>query len=164
LALRKILAGVLKTIPFDLIIAGQRSVDDENFLVGPAVAELLNIPSISMVIRAEVSDGAIRCVKTVDGGIMELEARLPLLFTTQRGLNEPRYTSLPGIMKAKKKPLEVKTLADFKIDVPSQDTSTRVVAMNLPPARKAARIIQGADARQKAAELVRALREEAGVI
>lgn len=164
LGISKILAGVLKTIPFDLIIAGQRAVDDENFLVGPAVAEFLNIPSISMVIQAEVTDDAIRCVKTVDGGTMELEARLPLLFTTQRGLNEPRYASLPGIMKAKKKPLEVKTLADFKIETPSQDAAARVVAMNLPPVRKAGRIIQGDTPRQKAAELVRALREEAGVI
>jgi len=164
LGIAKILAGVLKTIPFDLVIAGQRAVDDGNFLVGPAAAEFLNIPSISMVIRAEVSDGVIRCVKTVDGGTMELEARLPLLFTTQRGLNEPRYASLPGIMKAKKKPLEVKTLADFKIETPSQDAAARVVAMNLPPVRKAGRIIRGADARQKAAELVKALREEAGVI
>lgn len=161
LGIAKILAGVLKTIPFDLVIAGQRAVDDENFLVGPAAAEFLNIPSISMVIRAEVSDGVIRCVKTVDGGTMELEARLPLLFTTQRGLNEPRYASLPGIMKAKKKPVDVKDAAALGISV---EPKVKIVKMTPPPERAPGKIIGGEEAAQKAGDLVKLLREEAKVI
>ena len=81
-------------------VAGHRAVDDDNFQVGPAVAELMNIPHISMVIRQEITDGKIRCTRTIDGGTMVLETELPALISTQRGLNEPRYPSLPGIMQA----------------------------------------------------------------
>jgi electron transfer flavoprotein beta subunit len=64
----------------------------------------MGIPHISMVIRQEITDGKIRCTRTIDGGTMVLETELPALISTQRGLNEPRYASLPGIMKAKKNP------------------------------------------------------------
>lgn len=99
----KILAAAIKTIPHDLIIAGQRAVDDDNYTAGPGVAEFLNIPHISFVIKQEIKDKTIRCTQTIDGGTAVVEAPLPVLLTTQRGLNEPRYASLPGIMKAKKK-------------------------------------------------------------
>jgi electron transfer flavoprotein alpha/beta subunit len=104
-----VLAGELKKGAFDLIIAGHRAVDDDNFQVGPAVAELMGIPHISMVIRQELTEGKIRCTRTIDGGTLVLETALPALITTQRGLNEPRYASLPGIMKAKKKPIDTRT-------------------------------------------------------
>jgi len=115
----RILAAVLKETPFDLIIAGQRAVDDDNFQVGPATAEFLGIPNISMVIKQDIIDSKIRCHATIDGGTVTLEAQLPALFTTQRGLNEPRYASLPGIMKAKKKPIDIKTIADIGLDAES---------------------------------------------
>jgi len=136
LSTARILAAVLKETPFDLIVAGQRAVDDDNFQVGPATAEFLSIPNISMVIKQEIIDSKIRCHATIDGGTVILEAPLPALFTTQRGLNEPRYASLPGIMKAKKKPIDIKTIAD----------------------------ITGDSAQAKAVELVRILNEEAKVI
>jgi electron transfer flavoprotein beta subunit len=116
LATAKILAAALKNQPFDLIIAGQRAVDEDNYQVGAAVAELLGVPHVSLVVKAELLDGKIRCHRIVEGGTVVVEAPLPALFTTQRGLNDPRYASLPGIMKAKKKPLEVKTLAELGID------------------------------------------------
>lgn len=165
LQIAKVLAAALTQIPYDLIIAGQRAVDDDNFLVGTAVAEALGIANISIVNKQEIADGKIRCRRTIEGGTVELEAELPMLFTTQRGLNEPRYASLPGIMKAKKKPLAVKSLADIGLDAATLgEPKTRIVALKPPPERKGGRMIEGESAGEKAAELVRLLAEEAKVI
>lgn len=162
LGIARILSAVIKTLPYDLVIAGQRAVDDENFLVGAAVAEFLNIPFMSLVIKQEIAEGKIKCHRTIEGGTALIESPLPALFTTQRGLNEPRYASLPGVMKAKKKPLEIKTLADLGMEAPAP--LLRVAAMKLPEKRKAAKIIDAATPQTKAAELVRILHEEAKVI
>ncbi|MCU0613764.1 MAG: electron transfer flavoprotein subunit beta/FixA family protein [Desulfobacterales bacterium] len=159
------LAAAIKTVPYDLIIAGMRAVDEDNYQVGPAVAEYLDIPHISMVIKEEISDGKITCHRTVEGGTFVVEASLPALFTTQRGLNEPRYASLPGIMKAKKKPLEIKTLKDIGLN--TEDVvkpRTRIVGMRFPPERAAGKIIEGESAGAKAATLVKILTEEARVL
>jgi electron transfer flavoprotein beta subunit len=96
-----------------------------------------------------------------------VEATLPALFTTQRGLNEPRYASLPGIMKAKKKPLEAKTLADLGLDPSGVGAAHRKVVvktLRLPPERKAVRMIQAETPEAIAAQLVRILHEEAKLI
>jgi len=161
----KVISQAIKEMPHDLIIAGQRAVDDDNFLVGAAVAERLNIPLISMVMKEEINDGRITCHKTVDGGTVVVESPLPVLFTTQRGLNEPRYASLPGIMKAKKKPIDTKNLADLGLD-PAEVSKPKVkiVALKTPPERSEGRIIEGDSPAEKAAELVKALHEEAKVI
>jgi electron transfer flavoprotein beta subunit len=167
LATAKILATALKNQPFNLIIAGQRAVDEDNYQVGAAVAELLGIPHISLVVKAELLDGKIRCHRIVEGGTVVVEAPLPALFTTQRGLNDPRYASLPGIMKAKKKPMEVKTLADLGIDPATVGAAGRKVvvkALRLPPQRKAVRMITGDTPQAVAAELVRVLHDEAKLI
>ena len=158
----RVLAGELKKGAFDLVIAGHRAVDDDNFQVGPAVAEFMGIPHISMVIRQEIADGRIRCTRTVDGGSLVLETALPALITTQRGLNEPRYASLPGIMKAKKKPIDTRPLSQTGTD-PGEPT-VETIAMRLPPERKGGRMIEGASVAEKAAALVKALHEEAKVI
>ncbi len=165
LGIARILAAALKNIKFDLIIAGQRAVDDDNFQVGTAVAEFLSIPNISLVIKEEIADGKIRCCRTVEGGTVVLEAPLPALFTTQKGLNEPRYASLPGIMKAKRKPLDIKSLSDIGIDASEiGEPKAKVLAMKLPPEREGGRIIKGDSSRSIAAELVKVLHKEAKVI
>lgn len=162
LAAAKVLAGELKKGAFELIIAGHRAVDDDNFQVGPAVAEFMGIPHISMVIRQELAEGKIRCTRTIDGGTLVLETVLPALITTQRGLNEPRYASLPGIMKAKKKPIDTRLLSETGTD--PGEAMVKIIAMRLPPQRKGGRIIEGDSAGDKAAALVKVLREEAKVI
>ena len=87
------------------------------------------------------------------------------MFTTQRGLNEPRYASLPGIMKAKKKPLETKTLADIGVDASEvQQALVNIVTMQPPPEREGGKIIEGETAQEKVAELARLLQEEAKVL
>ncbi len=164
LAVAKVLAAALKDMPYDLIVAGHRAVDSDNYQVGPAVAELLGIPNITMVIKQEIADGGIRCQCTVEGGTKEVTAPLPALISTQRGLNEPRYASLPGIMKAKKKPLDTKTLADLGLDAASLQPKMVVKGLKTPPERKGGRIIEGDSVQAKVSELVRELHEEAKVI
>jgi electron transfer flavoprotein beta subunit len=167
LATAKLLAAAVKGLPFDLIICGQRGVDEDNYQVGAAVAEYLDIPQISLVNKAEVLDGKVRCHRVVEGGTVVVEAPLPALFTTQRGLNEPRYASLPGIMKAKKKPLEVKTTADLGLQPSAVGVAGRKVlvqALRLPPERKAVRMVQADSPEAAAEELVRILHAEAKLI
>ena len=165
LSIAKILAAAVKDLQFDLIIAGQRAVDDDNFQVGTAVAEFLGIPNISLVIKEEIADGKIKCQRTVEGGTVVLEAPLPALFTTQRGLNEPRYASLPGIMKAKKKPLDIKSLPDIDIDASEiGEPKSKILAMKLPPEREGGKIIKGDSSQSIAAELVNVLHVEAKVL
>jgi len=167
LATAKILYAALKEAPFDLIIAGHRAVDEDNYQVASAVAEYLGIPQVSMVVKAELLDGKIRCHRTIEGGTVVVEANLPALFTTQRGLNEPRYASLPGIMKAKKKPVDVKTIADLGIDpstVGQANRKVKIKGMTLPPDRQAVRMIDGESSQDNASELIRVLHEEIKVI
>lgn len=165
LGIARILATVLSAVAFDLIIAGQRSVDDENYMTGPAVAELLDIPSLSQVFQQETSGTSIRCHCSVDGGSVVMEAPLPALITTQRGLNEPRYASLPGIMKAKRKPIDVKSLADIGLDAESLGASRcPVTAFNFPPERSACKMLQADTPQATAAELVQALQNDAKVL
>ena len=167
LAVARILAAALKTVPFNLIIAGQRGVDEDNYQVGAALAEFLGIPHVSLVIKAELLDGKICCHRVMEGGTVVVEAPLPALFTTQRGLNDPRYASLPGIMKAKKKPLEVKTLADLGIEPATVGAAGRKVvvkALRLPPQRKAVRMVTGDTPEAVAVELVRVLHDETKLI
>ena len=167
LATAKILAAAIKENPYELIIAGHRAVDEDNYQVAAGVAEYLGIPQISMVVKAELLDGKIKCERTIEGGSISVEASLPALFTTQRGLNEPRYASLPGIMKAKKKPVDVKTVADLGLDAGSVGAGNRKVkikGLNFPPERQAVKMIEGESAQEKAAELVRVLHEEVKVV
>lgn len=165
LATAKVLAAAVKQLPFDLIIAGHRAVDDDCYQVGPAVAELLDLPNASMVIGQEIADGQIRCTCTVDGGTVDLTAPLPMLMTTQRGLNEPRYASLPGIMKAKKKPIDTKTLADIGLDTAAlEGPALKILALTPPPERKGGRMIEAETVQDQVAQLVAALAQEVKVI
>jgi electron transfer flavoprotein beta subunit len=167
LAVAKLLAAALKEIPYELIIAGHRAVDEDNYQVAAAVAELLGIPQVSMVNKVELADGKIICHRTIEGGTIVVEATLPALFTTQRGLNEPRYASLPGIMKAKKKPVDVKTVADLGVDpaqVGAANRKVKIKSMSLPPERQAVRMVEGEAAADKAAALVKILHDETKII
>ena len=167
LATAKVLAAALKSIPFDVIMAGQRAVDDDSYLVPAAVAEYLGIPMLAMVVRQEIAGGKIRCEQSLQDGTAVVEADLPALLTTQRGLNQPRYASLPNIMKAKKKPLETRSLAALGLDAAlfgHAGLKTRILSLAFPPRRKVCKMVAGETAEEKAARLVLALHEEAGVL
>lgn len=161
LAVAKILAAAVKPLNPDIVFLGMRAVDDDAGLVGPALAEFLDMPNLSVVTKVEVGEGSVTVQRPVEGQTLVLEASLPAVISAQKGLNEPRYASLPGIMKAKKKPLEVKTLADLGLDKAGK---AEVAALTPPPARAAGKTIGGETAQELAANLAKALREEAKVI
>ncbi len=169
LTVAKALAAVIKGMEYDIIFTGQRGIDDDMWMVNIALAELLGIPHISLAIKIEfVNDHkTIRVHRPVEGQTVVVEADLPVLVTCQKGLNEPRYASLPGIMKAKKKPLEVKKLSDLGLDasqVGEAASKLKVLELSPPPERKPGKIIEGETPEQKAEELARLLHEEAKVI
>jgi electron transfer flavoprotein beta subunit len=154
----KILAATLEKRAYDLVIAGQRAVDDDSYVVGPAVAQYLEIPCITLVTKQTISDRKIACERTIDGGTEIVEANLPALLTTQRGLNEPRYTSLPGIMKAKKKRIDTKSLAELGIASPGGAVS-ETIAMEIPAQKRDGKILEGDSPAEKADLLVKALQD-----
>jgi electron transfer flavoprotein beta subunit len=169
IATAKALAAVIKGLKYDLIFTGQRGVDEDMGLVGATLAEFLGIPHLPVIVKVEVGqDGkSVKVHRPVEGQTLVIESSLPALVTAQKGLNEPRYASLPGIMKAKKKPLEEKTLSGLGLNPSEFGEAARklkIVKITPPPQRKAGKIIAGDSPEQKAAELARLLRQEAKVI
>jgi electron transfer flavoprotein beta subunit len=160
-AVAKILAAAVEPLNPDIIFMGQRAVDDDSGVVGSALAEFLGLPQLSVVTKVEVGDGTVTVNRPVEGATMVIESSLPAVITAQKGLNEPRYASLPGIMKAKKKPLETKTLADLGVEGVGK---LEITAINPPPARAAGKTVEGDDAPTMASNLAKLLREEAKVI
>ena len=149
------LAADLKDGGYDLILFGKMAIDDYNHQVGPMVAELLGLPCVTAVTHLDVAGQTGVAEREVEGGVEVCEFPLPAVLTVDKGLNEPRYPALKGIMTAKRKPLDVRpvTLAADGLEV---------VAMTPPPERKEGRIVgEGAAA---VPELVRLLREEAKVL
>jgi electron transfer flavoprotein beta subunit len=165
----RVLAAVIKDLEYDMILCGKQGVDDDYAVVGSNLAELLGIPQVSVVVKLEVSeDGSmVKAHKEVEGGTFVVEAALPALITAQKGLNEPRYASLPGIMKAKKKPLDVKTIADLGMDaseVGESGAKIKVIQIIPPEERAAGKIVEGETAEEQAAKLASLLHEEAKAI
>ncbi|HYL54342.1 MAG TPA: electron transfer flavoprotein subunit beta/FixA family protein [Gemmatimonadales bacterium] len=149
------LAAELKAGGFDLILFGKMAIDDYNHQIGPMVAELLDLPCVTTVAHLEIENGKGTAEREIEGGVEVVEFPLPAVLTTDKGLNEPRYPALKGIMAAKKKPLVSKPVS---LDTGGID----VLALMLPPERQAGKIVgEGAAA---VAELVRLLREEAKVL
>jgi electron transfer flavoprotein beta subunit len=163
-----ILATALQRLSFDLLLAGKQAVDDDGGAVGIQVAELLGIPHVAVVNKLELNADArtILAHRQIEGGIEVVEAPLPVLITCQKGLNEPRYPSLPGIMKAKQKPLEIWNRERIGLapeTIGTAGAKLQVVHLDAPPPRPAGRLLPG-DASTAVKELVRLLREEAKVI
>ncbi|MGM0839013.1 MAG: electron transfer flavoprotein subunit beta/FixA family protein [Bacillota bacterium] len=159
----KILAEYLKDKDADLILGGNVAIDGGSGQVAPRVAELLNIPYVTTITKLEIEGQKVTITRDVEGDSEVIETSLPLLVTAQQGLNEPRYPSLPGIMKAKKKPLEELELDDLDLEEDDVEAKTKTLEIYLPPKKEAGRVLQGElDAQVK--ELVAALRNEAKVI
>jgi electron transfer flavoprotein beta subunit len=164
----KVLAAALRNIDFDLVFSGHRAVDDDENQVGVMVAELMGIPHLGLAVAVEVAAGKVRIERPVEGAKVTLDAVLPALITLggAHAVWNPRYASLPGIMKAKKKPLDIKTLADLGLsgdEAGIQGAKLTVTSMELPPERQKGRVLEG-DAAEKAKVLTRLLHEEAKVI
>ncbi len=163
-----VLAAAIRPEPFDLILTGKLAIDDYQEQVGPLLAEQLGLPSVTLVTRLEVSADKRRATVThdIEGGREVVEVLLPAVLTCQKGLNEPRYPSLPNIMKAKKKPIDVKNAEALGVDpaaVGPAAARLTLLELSTPPPRTAGKRIEG-DPATAAATLVRLLREEAKVI
>jgi electron transfer flavoprotein beta subunit len=168
LAVATVLAGAAKKAGFDLILTGKQGVDHDWSQAGIILAELLDLPHVSVVVNLEVDPAAKsgKAKREVEGGAEVVEFTLPAVITAQKGLNEPRYASLKGIMAVKKKVIPEWTLADVGVDpaaVAESAASIRFVEFSLPPPREKGRILEG-DPADTARELVRILREEAKVL
>ncbi|WP_110114846.1 electron transfer flavoprotein subunit beta/FixA family protein [Bacillus sp. CGMCC 1.16541] len=159
----KILAQYLKDKDVDLILAGNVAIDGGSGQVGPRVAELLEIPYVTTITKLDIDGKNATVVRDVEGDSEVIETTLPLLITAQQGLNEPRYPSLPGIMKAKKKPLEELELDDLDLDEDDVEAKTKTIEIYLPPKKEAGRVLSG-DVSDQVKELVSLLHSEAKVV
>jgi electron transfer flavoprotein beta subunit len=155
LAVAKILKAVVDAEGPSLVIAGKQAIDNDMNATGQMLAALLGWPQATFASAVEIADGKATVTREVDGGLQTIAVTLPAIVTVDLRLSEPRYASLPNIMKAKKKTLEEKTAADYGVDVTPRLTVVRTVE---PATRKAGVKVGSVD------ELIAKLKTEAGVI
>jgi len=161
-ATAKILHSAIKNLPYDLILAGALAGDDGYSQVGVTLAELLGIPHATMVKKTEPTGDNLRVNRELEGGLEEIvEVKLPALLTIQTGINEPRYVSIMGIRKARKKEIKVLSLSDLDLeedDVGESGSWMTVEKMFIPPVEKEAEILEGSpdEVTSKISEILRA--------
>ncbi|MCC0016748.1 MAG: electron transfer flavoprotein subunit beta/FixA family protein [Rhodobiaceae bacterium] len=155
LAVAKLLKGVVEEEQPGLVILGKQAIDDDANQTGQMLAALLGRAQGTFASKIEVRGDILAVTREVDGGLQSIELKMPAIVTTDLRLNEPRYASLPNIMKAKKKPLDEKTPADYGVDVAAR---LKVLKTTEPPARQAGVKVGSVS------ELVDKLKDEAGVI
>ncbi|MDA9212516.1 electron transfer flavoprotein subunit beta/FixA family protein [Gammaproteobacteria bacterium] len=155
LALAKVLAKIVKDESPDLIILGKQAIDGDNNQTGQMLASILDLPQATNASELIVEDGSVSVTREIDGGLQTLKLTKPAIVTTDLRLNEPRYASLPNIMKAKKKELKIIPLVDTGIDISPR---TELLKVELPEARAAGIIVESVD------QLVDKLKNEAKVI
>ncbi len=170
LQLAKAMAAAIRSLNPDLVIMGFRAVDNDMAQRGPMIAEYLGWPHLAFAVSIESDGNQVTIKRPIEGGSVTLESTLPALVTLggSHAVWNPRFASLPGIMKAKKKPLAVKKLSDFGLD-PAQFApgagKTRVISLEMPQERQPGHIVDGGlDTEGKARELTRLLHEEAKAI
>ncbi|MBI5048016.1 MAG: electron transfer flavoprotein subunit beta/FixA family protein [Deltaproteobacteria bacterium] len=166
-----ILSKAISISGYDIILCGKQAVDDGWGYIGPALAEILSVPSVSSILKLKISEDKKHATATreIDEGLEVVEVPLPALFAVQQGINKPRYASLPGIMKAKKK--EIKIVDAGALGVASAATDLRVWGASrtnvkklfYPPERKKGKVLEG-DSMTVIKELINLLRNEAKVI
>jgi len=155
LAVAKLLKGVVAAEEPGLVILGKQAIDDDCNQTGQMLAALTGLPQGTFASKVVIADGRAEVTREVDGGMQTVSLSLPAIVTTDLRLNEPRYASLPNIMKAKKKPIDQKTPADYGVDVAPR---VKVLKTTEPSTRKAGVKVK------TMAELVSKLREDVGVI
>ncbi|MBT7310328.1 electron transfer flavoprotein subunit beta/FixA family protein [bacterium] len=162
LQIAKVLAAVIKRDNFDLVLCGKQAIDDDSGQVGIMVAELCDMAHVSVITDLEFDSDNFTATREIEGGAEIVKGSLPALLTCQKGLNEPRLPSLPNIMKAGMKPVEVITCADLGIDIPA--AHTEITTYTPPAERGECKIIENEDPTAAAKELAKLLREEAKII
>lgn len=169
LGVAKALAKAIQENGFDIIFGGKQGIDLDQSQLPSALAEVLDIPQVNIIAKFELADDKSKATVTrkIEGGEEIIETSLPALFSCEKGLNEPRYASLPGIMKAKKKPVKQVDLGALGLDANEVGAAASHVKISkwLPlPERQAGKVLEGMETADAAKELVRLLREEAKVI
>jgi electron transfer flavoprotein beta subunit len=169
LVIARVLAAAIRKVgPFDILFAGIKGVGSDNSLVGAMVAELLDIPHVTGAVKLEIGDGKLTAHREIEGGTEVVEAPLPCVVTAHKGLNEPRYPSLKGIMASKKVAIQALAVADLGLDegaLAAAEATCRWKALELPPAKSGGTILKGEeDPASAARELARLLREQAKAI
>ena len=154
LGVAKILKGVIEAEKPELVILGKQAIDDDCNQTGQMLAALLGWSQATFASKLEINGAEATVTREIDGGLQTIKVKMPLIMTTDLRLNQPRYASLPNIMKAKKKPLEEKSPADYGVDVTPR---LKVVSTGEPPKRQAGVKVKSV------AELVSKLKAEAGV-
>ena len=154
-AAAKIVKGVAEAEQPGLIIVGKQAIDDDSNQTGQMLAALMGIAQATFASKIELGDGKATVTREVDGGLQTIDIKLPAVVTSDLRLNEPRYASLPNIMKAKKKPLDKKSPADFGVSTAAR---LKVLKTEEPGGRKAGVKVGSV------AELVDKLKNEAGVL
>lgn len=163
LALGLVLARACRELQPDLILFGKHAIGVDNGQVPAVVAEALDLPQVGVVVKLEIEGARFRAEREIEGAREVVEGQLPAVLTAQKGLNEPRYASLKGIMAAKKKEIRVRTLADLGVSDEELEPSISVEEVFLPPPRPPGKILTG-DPKETVPQLVRLLHEEAKVI
>jgi electron transfer flavoprotein beta subunit len=156
------LAAVLARESPDLVLLGQQSDDGECYTVGAVVADHLRMPSLTQVIKLDVSDGLLRCERQAEYGYDTVEVGFPAVISVGDAINEPRYPALKAIMGAKKKPLETLTIADVGIDpgrVGGEGAAAQWVAAKQPPRKPPGKLIEDQDTDATVEEIVAWLAE-----
>jgi electron transfer flavoprotein beta subunit len=155
LAVAKILKAIVAEETPELVLLGKQAIDDDCNQTGQMLAALLGWPQGTFASEVKFADGKLNVTREIDGGLQTIEINMPAIVTVDLRLNEPRYASLPNIMKAKKKPIDMKTPEDYAVDIAPH---LKVIKVTEPQKREAGVKVESA------AELVKKLREEAGVI
>ena len=155
LAVAKILAKVAEAEGPELVLLGKQAIDDDSNATGQMLAALLGWPQATFASEVEKTDDGFQVTREIDGGLQTIKVSSPAIVTTALRLNEPRYASLPNIMKAKRKPIDAKTPEDFGVDITPR---LEVLKVTEPPKREAGVKVE------TVAELVDKLKNEAGVI
>jgi electron transfer flavoprotein beta subunit len=151
------LAKVLESESPDLVLLGQQSDDGECYTIGAVVADHLQMPSLTQVIKIDVAEGKLRCERQAEYGYDTVEVELPAVISVGDAINEPRYPSLKAIMGAKKKQLDAKATGDVGIDggmVGEAGSKTSVLSLNPPPAKEAGEIIEDEDTNETVEKIV----------
>jgi len=157
----EVMARALKEIPFDIILCGKQAVDDDNAAFAPALAEFLGLPHVTVVTGLEVDPeaGEAQVVREIEGAQEHITTSLPAVIAAQKGLNEPRYPALRGIMQAKRKKIPVSTLADLGLEGETLPARTEVLSMMPPPPREGGEKYEG-EPEETVARLIKALQAE----
>ena len=167
LATAKILASVIKAENPDLVLCGRQAIDFDQAQVPAYLAELLGWPQVYAVCKMEIQEGKAICNRRIEGGEEVVETSLPCIMTCDKGLNEPRYASLPGIMKAKKKEIKKWTLAETGLsaeEVGEAGSKVKIIEYLPLPERPPGKIFKEMETEDMVKEVVKLLREEAKVI